>query len=116
MQKHVYHRPASRTISARLTSSSANDVRALAIIEKLEGEGHSLHDIVQAAILKFDGQTPHTDRAMATLLGVVVEKLEVAITRIERLELSAPTKKGRQSKGVVEINALEFVQGIFADD
>ena len=53
---------------------------------------------------------------MATLLGVVVEKLEVAITRIERLELSAPTKKGRQSKGVVEINALEFVQGIFADD
>ena len=105
----------SRTFSVRLNNTAPNDRRAWEILaQRIEKE--PLHDVMVAAILRLDGQTPSTDRAMAAALAAMIERVEAIADRLEKLEVGAPAaRKGRTLKSKIEQSAREFGAGLFDD-
>ena len=105
----------SKTFSFRLTDTAPNDHRAWEILNQRIGI-ESLHNVMVAAILRLDGQTPSTDRAMATALAAMIDRVEAIAERLEKLEVGAPAaRKGRTLKSKIEQSAREFGQGLFDD-
>jgi hypothetical protein len=99
----------------RLTDTTPNDRRAWEILNQRMGV-ESLHDVLVAAILRLDGQTPSTDRAMATALAAMIDRVEAIADRLEKLEVGAPAaRKGRTLKSKIEQSAREFGQQLFDD-